>query len=367
MSIAANLDMIRQFETLGEPVAAQPYGGGHINETYCATTRQGGCDHHYVLQRINGHVFPEPEKVVENMQRVTAHLWQALERKYPDQDIARRCLQLVPARSGEWFVRDEGGHVWRAYHFVGNAYTLDMVESPAIARQAGYAFGEFIGLLTDLPGPPLHETIPGFHDTPARFKVLQEAIEADPHNRAAEARAEIAFAMSQAADVPVLENLRADGSLPTYITHNDTKVNNVLIDETTGEAICVIDIDTVMPGLALYDFGDLVRTGTNTGLEDEVDLGKISMDIDIFKPLVQGYIEGAGDQLEPLTRELMPFAGKMLTFEVGIRFLTDYLQGDHYFKTHRPGHNLDRCRTQFRLVQSIIEQSAAMARIVASI
>jgi Ser/Thr protein kinase RdoA (MazF antagonist) len=272
-------------------------------------------------------------------------------------------LTLIPACDGRaWHVDENGGH-WRAYSFIDGARSYDSVERPEQAQQAARAFGMFQKLLADIPAPRLHDTIPDFHHTPKRFAALEQAIGADVANRAALAKREIEFALSRRAMTSVL----LDAGLPERVTHNDTKFNNVLLDDETGEGICVIDLDTVMPGLAAYDFGDMVRTTTSTALEDERDLSKVAMQLAMFEALVRGYLETAGGFLTKEEKEFLAFSGKLITFEVGIRFLTDYLSGDVYFKTHREGHNLDRCRTQFKLVESIEEQEERMSRLVESL
>jgi len=247
---------------------------------------------------------------------------------------------------------------------VEGVQSLEAVQSPEQAFQAGRAFGEFQSLLVDLPGGRLHETIPAFHDTRKRYAALQQAIAKDRHNRAPAARPEIEFARSRAKLVGVILDAMAKGKIPERVTHNDTKFNNVMLDTLTGEARCVVDLDTVMPGCALYDFGDMVRTTTSPTLEDELDLSKVEMHLPIFKQLAEGYLSTAGSFLCPAEKALMAFAGKLITFEIGMRFLTDFLSGDTYFRIHRPDHNLDRCRTQFKLVESIERQEKVMQKFV---
>jgi aminoglycoside phosphotransferase (APT) family kinase protein len=280
----------------------------------------------------------------------------------PDPD--RRTLTLVPTHDGALYYRDGDGNFWRGYLFIEGAQSYDMVSSPAQAYEAGKAFGQFQRLLADLPSPRLIETIPDFHHTAKRFAALEKAIEADVANRARLAKPEIEFALHQKPMVDVLLDLQQRGDLVEQITHNDTKLNNVLLDNDTGQAICVIDLDTVMPGLTLYDFGDMVRTATCQAAEDERDISKVKMETPIFKALVQGYLEAAGDFLSQTEKDYLVFSGKLITFEMGIRFLADYLSGDTYYKIHRDGHNLDRCRTQFELIRSIEAQEDEMNRIV---
>jgi Ser/Thr protein kinase RdoA (MazF antagonist) len=345
------------FRLLGEFVSAKPHGSGHINDTYCVTFDQHGLRTRYIFQWINHHVFKNPAALMDNVQRVTAHL---ATRMAHQPDAKRRVLSLVPANDGQAFYRDEEGNHWRAYVFIEGARTFDAVESPLQAFEAAKAFGHFQNMLSDLPAPRLHDTIPDFHHTPKRFAALEQAIEADVMNRAVEAKAEIAFARKRKSIVNVL----LDANLPERITHNDTKFNNVMLDDKTGEGICVIDLDTVMPGLAVYDFGDIVRSATSSAGEDMRDLSKVEMQFPIFEALVKGYLTSASEFLTRAERELLASSGKLITFETGIRFLTDFLSGDTYFKVHREGHNLDRCRTQFKLTESIEEQESKMNELV---
>jgi Ser/Thr protein kinase RdoA (MazF antagonist) len=350
----------RQFQIHGEFLEASPYGSGHINDTYCAVFDQGGTRVRYIFQRINHNIFKTPVALMENVHRVTAHL----AAKVAGQPEAnRRVLTLIPARDGKAFYRDAEGSHWRVYVFVEKARTFDAVESAEQAFKAAKAFGQFQKLLADLSAPRLHDTIPDFHHTPRRFAALEKAIAADAAGRAKLAKPEIEFALQHKAICSVL----LDAKLPERVTHNDTKFNNVMLDEATGEGICVIDLDTVMPGLALYDFGDMVRTTTSPAKEDERDLSKVQMQFPMFEALVRGYLSTAGDFLTPAEKRFLPFAGKLITFEIGIRFLTDFLAGDVYFKVHRDGHNLDRCRTQFKLVESIERQEAAMNKLMETI
>jgi len=350
----------RQFQFKGEVFAFTPHGNGHINDTYLVTCAANGVLSRYILQHINRKVFLNPAAVMQNIERVTAHLAEQL---VGNPDAARRALTLIPARDGcNWYV-DAEGETWRAYQFIENARTYEAATSAQQAYQAARAFGYFQQQLAGFPPPRLHDTIPDFHHTPRRFMALERAIAADAVGRAALARHEIEFALSHKPIVSVL----LDANLPERVTHNDTKFNNVLLDDATGEAICIVDLDTVMPGLALYDFGDMVRTTTSPAEEDERDLSKVTMQFPLFEALVRGYLESAGAFLTAEEKRYIAFSGKLITFETGIRFLADFLAGDTYFKVHREGHNLDRCRTQFKLIESIELQEEAMNRIVASI
>jgi Phosphotransferase enzyme family len=360
MSLESNVGAIaRQFQISGEFQGATPYGSGHINDTFRVTMQNAGVAAPFILQRINTGIFRNPVALMENIQRVTSHLASRVADQ-PDRD--RRVLTLIPARDGQaWYV-DADGSYWRAYAFIERACSYDSVERLDQALQAARAFGQFQQLLVDLPLPRLQDTIPDFHHTPKRLAALERAIAADSANRAALARPEIEFVLSRASIAGVL----LDAGLPERVTHNDTKFNNVLLDDTTGEGICVIDLDTVMPGLAAYDFGDMVRTTTCTAQEDERDLRKVTMQFPMFEALVQGYLASAGDFLTRAEKQVLAFSGKLITFEIGIRFLTDFLSGDVYFKVHREGQNLDRCRTQFKLVESIEQQEERMNRLVES-
>jgi hypothetical protein len=359
MKLKHNLRAVAgQFQIYGEFRSAEPYGSGHINDTCCVVFEQAGTAVRYIFQRINHNIFKNPVALMENIQRVTAHLAAKLS---GEPDFSRRVLTLIPARNGLCYHRDESGNYWRAYLFIENARSYDAVESPRQAFEAAKAYARFQRLLADLPAPRLHDTIPDFHHTPKRFADLVKAIKADSHNRATIARAEIDFAMQRASMTDVLINAK----LPERVTHNDTKFNNVILDDATGEGICVVDLDTLMPGLTLYDFGDMVRTTTSPAKEDELDLSQVKMQMPMFKALVRGYFTFAGDFLTPAEKELLAFSGKLITFEIGIRFLADFLEGDTYYKVHRKGHNLDRCRTQFKLVESIEQQEKQMNKLVA--
>jgi len=301
---------------------------------------------------------------MDNIVRVTAHLRTKLA---GSADASRRTLTVIPARAdGRPCVRDPAGNWWRLYLFIEQARTYDVIAHERQAFEAARAFARFQSLLADLPAPRLHETIPAFHNTLSRLDALDAAIQADAFGRKAEVAAEIAFVEARRASCGHLLERHACGDIPERITHNDTKINNVMLDDATGEGVCVIDLDTVMPGLALYDFGDMVRSATASSREDERDLSKVGSRIGMFEALARGYLEGA-DFLLPAEREELVFAGPLITLTIGIRFLTDYLAGDVYFRTHRPGQNLDRCRVQFQMVRSMEEQTAAMAAIVHSV
>lgn len=356
----------RQFQIYGQILHAEPCKIGHINETYTATYDQGGVLVRYIHQKVNQSVFRNPEAVMDNVVRVTEHLRHKLIESAARQ-LTRRALTIVPTRDGKAFFWDRNGDFWRTFVFVERVQSFESVQNTGQAYEAGRAFGGFQAMLADLPGERLHETIPDFHNTRKRFETLRRAVEEDHCNRAQKAAGEIAFALAQEPWIGTLLDALAAGELQERITHNDTKFNNVMLDWETGRAMCVVDLDTVMPGLVHYDFGDMVRTTTSPTLEDEQDLSKVQMQMPMFESLARGYWEAAQGFLTPPEKKYLVFAGKLITYTIGIRFLADYLLGDTYFRVHRPEHNLDRCRTQFKLVQSIVEQEEAMQQFVESL
>lgn len=360
-------EVCHAFDLRGEYVIGVPFGTGHINDTFAVTFDQGGTLVRYIVQRLNTNVFRQPEQLMENFERVTAHIRNKIRRERAANPAARRrTLELVPAKNYLPFHRDSDGNFFRCYVFVENARTYDVIETERSAFEAASAFGAFQADLADLDGR-LHETIPNFHNTVSRLAALEQAAKEDKCSRLAEVMPELDFIRNRAPECSTLLDLHASGEIAERTTHNDTKLNNVLIDDLTGSGCCVIDLDTVMPGLPHYDFGDMVRTGTSPALEDERDLSKVVMRFPIFKALLGGYLAGAGNFLSPLEQSLLPFAGKLITLETAIRFLTDHLEGDVYFRIHRPGHNLDRCRTQIALVQSMEAQYDAMCRLADSL
>lgn len=366
MKPASDFDLVAigaAFALEGEMIHAERHGTGHINDTFAVTYLRGEGKTRYIHQRINRDVFADPEGLMENVRRVTSHL----RGKLPDgvtNEAERRVLNLVPHRDGGTYHIDPEGWMWRTYDFIERAQTHDIVRSPDLAAEAAKAFGAFQRDLVDLPLPRLNETIPAFHDTPRRFSALQTAVDEDAANRSAGAVAEIEFAGGHESSLGRLLEMHKAGEIPERVTHNDTKLNNVMIDVDTVEGVCVIDLDTVMPGLTLFDFGDMVRTSTSFSMEDERDLSQVHLQMPLFEALVRGYLQSAGSFLSPVEIDEMVFAGKLITLEIGIRFLTDYLAGDTYFRTHREEHNLDRCRAQFRLVESITEQQESMQNAV---
>lgn len=356
-AIAANFDLPGRLEYAG------PYGGGHINDTYRLDYREGTDRSSYILQRINDYVFKKPEHVMENIERVTRYARERI--LAAGGDPQRRSLALLPAHDGTHFYRDTGGNIWRVYHFIVGASLYESAPDPRLLYSAAKAFGEFQVLLSDLPGPRLHETIPDFHHTFKRFQAFLEAVRADKARRAASVQADIDFILAREADASVVVDLLKQGRLPERVTHNDTKINNVLIEEETGTGLCVIDLDTVMPGSALYDFGDMVRAGAAASAEDEPDTRKAGIDIERFIQLVRGYSDAVREMLVPAEWDLLAFSGKLITYEQAIRFLGDYLNGDVYYKIKHPEHNLHRARTQIKMVADMEQKMGLLEAVVA--
>jgi len=351
-----------QFKLDGELVEAEPFGSGHINDTYSLSCRTGrGCQR-YVLQRINTDVFRDPAAMMENIQRVTSHIRRKVEQEDPA--LASRQLRVIETRAGDAFFEDRQGNYWRVYNRVENAVTYETGESPEVAYEAARMFGWFQRMLTDLPGPMLRETICDFHTTPKRLRDFQEILARDPCNRAASSAVEIEFVLRHAEISSILAEQVERGSIPVRIAHNDTKINNVLLDAESGKGVCVIDLDTVMPGLSVYDFADLVRTAANPAAEDERDLSKVELDLSSFEMLAKGFVAETHVFLTAGEKEHLAEAAKVITFEQMIRFLGDYLAGDVYYKVQRPGQNLERARTQMKLVQSIMEQQERLNEII---
>jgi len=347
----------------GDFTEAYPYGSGHINDTYLAVFRLGdGSSRRYIIQRINHNVFRNPVKLMENIDGVTKHLRKKVIAAGGDPE--RETLNIIPSVTGQSYYRTEEGDYWRCYIFIENAKTYDTVFNIEHFRSAGYAVGRFQELLSDYPAATLYETIPDFHNTVKRYENFIKAVEMDSCNRAAGVKDEIDFVIKRSEETKIIINLLAKGDLPLSVTHNDTKFNNVMIDDESGRGICLIDLDTVMPGSTLYDFGDSIRSGANPAAEDEKDLSKVCLELSLYEKFTQGYLEAARTFLKPAELENLPLGAKLMTFECGIRFLTDYLSGDTYFKIHRPEHNLDRARTQFKMVADMENKWDKMHQIV---
>ena len=337
--------------------ACTPYGNGHINDTFLVVR-----DKRYILQRMNHQIFTNPEGMMKNILGVTEHI----RKKNEDRggDVQRCTLTVVPTLDGKKYFKDSIGSYWRLYDFVEGTVTKETVEDPADFYACAKAFGQFQQELSDYDASGLYPTIENFHNTPWRYENLMAAIEKNTSGRVGEVEAEIKFAKDRYDFACVLERARENGTLPLRVTHNDTKLNNILFDEKTAEPICVIDLDTVMPGYSVTDFGDSIRFGANTAVEDETDLSRVSLDLNLFELYAKGFIEGCGGKLTDTELDLLPEGAMMMTFECGMRFLTDHIDGDVYFKIHREGHNLDRCRNQFALVADMERKLPEMRAII---
>ena len=341
----------------------KPFGEGHINETYAVYMQEedGSDVPQYVLQRLNINVFKNPSQVMENIFGVTEFLREVIREEGGDVD--RETLSYIKTKSGETYFEDAQGQPWRCLHFISNSVCYQTVEEPDQFYQSAKSFGHFLKQLGNYPAESLHETIPQFHDTVKRFRDFAKAVKKDVKNRSRSCKKEIAFALEREEDCGVLMEQLNKGILPLRVTHNDTKLNNILFDSDTDKGLCIIDLDTIMPGLAANDFGDSIRFGASTAEEDEKDLEKVHFDIHLYELYVKGYLEMAKDVLTPAEVESLPWGARLMTLECGMRFLTDYLQGDVYFKTAYPEHNLVRARTQFQLVKEMEEQFEAMQEI----
>jgi hypothetical protein len=356
-------DIVEQFRFDGDFLDAAPYGTGHIHDTFAARFRKtDGQLHRYLLQRVNVTVFQNPEALAQNIQRVTAHLRAKIEES--GGDPRRETLNLIPTKEQGILHEAPDGSYWRAFVFIEGAQTYAVPEHPDHVYHAARAYGGFQKLLADFPAEELYETIPGFHDTRRRFETFLEAVDRNVADRAEKVRAEIEFVRQRQADTCVLLDLQQSGELPERVTHNDTKFDNVMIDDETGRGVCVIDLDTVMPGLALYDFGDAVRSAANPAAEDEPDLTRVHFDFAVFDRLAHGYLDSARTFLTTQEVDRLAFSARLITLECGMRFLADYLNGDVYFKVHREHQNLDRCRTQLKLVQDMEMGFEQMVHIV---
>lgn len=343
-------EIAARFAVNGRVAYCERYGNGHINETYLVET-DGGV--RYILQKINDTVFQNVPALMENVSAVTRYLRART-------DDPRRAMHLVQTTEGADYLRDEAGGWWRMYDFIENSICLQAAETDEDFYQSAVAFGEFQRELSEFPAHTLHETIAKFHDTRNRYVQFREALNDDPLGRAASVQTEIEFALAREKNAGELMRLLEAGELPLRVTHNDTKLNNVLLDRETRKPLCVIDLDTVMPGLAAFDFGDSIRFGASTAAEDETDLGKVEMSLELFETYARGFLEACGSALSPLEKATLPLGAKLMTLECGVRFLTDYLSGDTYFRIHRPNHNIDRCRTQFKLVSDMEKKQNEM-------
>jgi hypothetical protein len=352
-----------RFAIEGSFVAGGPHGSGHIHDTFVATWDHAGRRSRFVHQCLNTRVFRDPAGVMRNLERVTGHVRASLAREGV-RDLERRCLSLVPARDGASACRDEEGRVWRTFRFVEGARSHDVPGDPAVAFEAARAFADFAARLVDLDPRELAVTIPRFHDLASRFADLAAVQRSDALGRAAAAGRELELAARWHERLTAALAREGAAALPRRSVHNDCKINNVLVDDASGEALCVIDLDTVMEGTVLFDFGDLVRTAACPAAEDEPDLAAVRFDLGLFEALARGYVAGGAAFLGEAEVGVLPLAGSTLALENAIRFLTDHLQGDVYFRIHRPGHNLDRARAQLRLVELMDEASDATRDLV---
>ncbi|WP_230398432.1 phosphotransferase enzyme family protein [Novisyntrophococcus fermenticellae] len=355
-------DAIASFRFQGSLVSCETYGSGHINDTYLLQFDAADRYKKVILQRINTDVFSNPGELMENIQKVTAYLRERIQENGGDPE--RETLNIIPTHEGKAYYESADKECWRAYQFIRNAASYDQVEKPEHFYESARSFGNFQYLLADYPAGTLHETIMGFHDTKARFQMFLKAVKEDIMGRACKAQDEIRFLLERKEISDCFSRLLSRKEIPLRVTHNDTKLNNIMLDKSTGKGICVIDLDTVMPGLAMNDFGDSIRFGASTAAEDETDLDKVSCSMELYELYTRGFLEGCRGRLTPREVELLPMGAKVMTYECGLRFLTDYLQGDTYFKIHREHHNLERCRTQLTLVKDMEEKWETMQKIV---
>ncbi len=349
-----------QFLPAGVVVSYRLFGNGHINDTYLVECVKGYP--RYMLQRINGDVFKNLDALNSNVELVTQFLHDKIVERGGDPD--REALTLIETKDGRKHYTDERGQCWRLFLYIENSVSYDQVEKPEDFYHSGKAFGQFQELLKDFPAEKLKETIPDFHDTPKRLEALKRAVEADPWGYAGRVGRELDFVYAHEAETHVAMDMLHKGRLPLRVTHNDTKLNNIMFDADTGEVLCVVDLDTIMPGLSIFDFGDSIRFGANTGAEDEQDLQRVSLSLELYELYVKGFLEGCGGSLEEEEIRMLPMGAKLMTLECGIRFLTDYLEGSVYFKTAYPDHNLVRARSQFTLVADMERKWDEMRRIV---
>ena len=348
----------------GAPVVgAIRYGCGHINDTFVVHTQpEDRCCRRFILQRMSSAAFKRPDQLMENIIGVTEFLGREIEKHNGDR--SREAMEVVRPKSGQDYYTDSQGGAWRVYPFVEGTVCHQAADTPELFAASGRAFGRFQRLLADYPADTLYETIPRFHDTEDRLAKFKAAVAADKLGRAKDCQPEIDFVLAREADCSVALNAMREGRLPLRVTHNDTKLNNVLMDDKTGEGMCIIDLDTVMPGLVLYDFGDSIRFGANHCAEDETDLSKVNLDVELFSAYTAAFLEGTGGSLTNDEIAMLPWGAKLMTLECGIRFLTDYLEGDTYFHISRERQNLDRCRTQFKLVSDMEERWPELEAIV---
>jgi len=354
-------DIFENFSHDGSFLSGVACGSGHIHDTFKILTAEKDKDD-YILQKLNNKIFTNIPELQDNIERVTNHLRNKLT-KIPGSDAKRECLNLVYAKDEKSWIIDKDGNYWRMFLFISNHRSYDLVDSPGKAYQGGKAIGRFQAMLSDMPGGSLFETIPRFHNVESRLDTLNIKIASNPVGRVGSVGKEIDQILKRAEEMKIIMRLGKEGKIPTRITHNDTKFNNILLDEN-DKALCVIDLDTVMPGYVHYDFGDAIRTGANTSNEDETDLSKVSMNIDLFRAYSEGYLSEAGSTLNKTEKDYLAFAPLLITYTQAVRFLSDFIDGDTYYKIHNELHNLQRTRAQIKLVLSMEEQYEEMRKII---
>jgi len=355
-------EAISAFKLQGRPISCDRYGNGHINDTFLLCVQSPAVKRRYILQRINHSIFKNPVELIENIRGVTSYLHQKISQL--GQDPYRETLNLVETLDGQYLFKDSIGCYWRCYLFIEQTICFEQVSKSADFYESGKAFGNFQKLLSDYPAAKLHDTIPDFHNTPLRYQALELAVSNDICQRVSMVLPELEFIRSRKQELSQATRMQQEGRLPLRVTHNDTKLNNILFDHTSGAGICIIDLDTIMPGLSINDFGDAIRFGANTALEDETNLDQVSLSLPLFELYTKGFLEGCKAHLTTDEIQMLPMGAKLMTLECGIRFLTDYLQGDTYFKIHKPNHNLDRARTQLALVKDMESKWDAMTEII---
>lgn len=355
--------IISQFALDGELVSCERYGEGHINETYLAVVKTAGGEVKYIVQKINSTLFKEVDKLMNNIRLVTEFNRRKISERGGDPD--RESLSLVYTKGGAaYYFDEESAGYFRIYKFITDAVAYQIVEKPEHFYQSAVAFGDFANLLAQFDASLLYEVLPDFHNTKKRFADFEKSLKADKMGRAKDVKKEIDFVLSRRDYCGRIVDLLADGTMPTKVTHNDTKLNNVMLDAKTGKYVAVIDLDTIMPGSICYDFGDSIRFGCNPAAEDEPDLSKVNFDIGLFEVYAKGYLSALGASVTAAEKANLAFGAILMTYECGMRFLADYLDGDVYFRTHRPAQNLDRCRTQFKLIEDMEKQLDEMNAIV---
>lgn len=353
--------LFSRFRAEGTFLKGDLFGSGHIHETYHITTAEKDNDD-FILQKLNNKVFRNIPELQENIERVTVHLRRKIS-SIPGSDIKRECLNLIQAEDGKTWITDNVGDYWRLFVYIRDHRSYDIVYSPEKAFEGGKAIGRFQALLADLPGKPLHETIPSFHDVEKRIDSFKTTVMEDPAGRLKDTRSETEFILQRSEEMRIIHKLGKEGKIPVRITHNDTKFNNILFDDN-DKSLCIIDLDTVMPGYFHSDFGDAIRTGANAAAEDEADLEKVGMDIRLFEAYAQGYLSETRNTLNDLEKKYLAFSPLLMTYEQALRFLADYLNGDIYYKIHHEHHNLQRTKAQIKLLQNMEEQYYEMKGII---